>query len=305
MDRLHAIEVFIAVAAQGSFSGAARSMHMSPPAVTRAIAALEDRLGTPLLIRTTRSVTLTDAGTRFLGDAQQIVDDLAAAENAALGLHASPQGLVRITAPALFGRIYIAPLLGPFLAAHPRLEIETLFVDRVVNLMDEGLDIAIRIGPLPDSSLSAIKVGAVCPVVVAAPSYWQAHDRPTHPKQLQDHSIVQPDAFTPTGRWAFKQADGAPLTVTVPTRLKVNSNDAVIEIIKSGHGVSRLLTYQVAGCINDGSLEPVLNDFAPASQPIHIMHREGRAASSKVRSLVDYLTNALRADMSLHQTMDS
>ncbi len=303
MDHLQTIEVFIAVADHGSFAGAARRLNLSPPAVTRAISALEDRLGTPLFIRTTRTVTLTDAGARFLGDARQIVEDLAAAENAALGLHGAPQGVVRITAPALFGRIYVAPLLGPFLADHPRVEIETLFVDRVTNLMDEGLDISIRIGPLPDSSLTAIKVGEVCPIVVAAPDYWRTNGKPTHPKQLKDHSIIQPDAFAPTGRWLFKDETGAPLTVTVPSRLKVNANDAVIEIVKSGYGVSRLLTYQVAGCINDGSLEPALENFAPASRPIHIVHREGRAASSKIRSLVDYLADRLRNDISLHPPM--
>lgn len=300
MDHLQTIDVFIAVADQGSFAAAARALVMSPPAVTRAISALEDRLGTRLFIRTTRSVTLTDAGARFLGDARQIVADLAAAEQAALGQHEAPQGRVRITAPALFGRIYVAPLLGTCLTRYPRLSIDTLFVDRVVNLMDEGLDIAVRIGPLPDSSLTATKVGEVRHITFAAPSYWQRAGRPTHPKQLADHTIIQPGAVTPGGRWAFHSPEGQSVTVPVPSRLMVNTNDAVIELAKTGYGASRLLSYQIAGCLQDGSLEAVLEDFAPPPRPIHILHREGRDVSSKVRSVVDHLVDALRADPCLN-----
>jgi DNA-binding transcriptional LysR family regulator len=175
VDRLEAMQAFIAVADEGGFARAGRRLSLSPPAVTRAIGALEQRLGAPLFHRTTRRVRLTEAGTRFLADCRRILAELDAAEAAAAGEHAELRGQIGITASVLFGRMHIAPLLFDFLAQHPRLTARTLFVDRIVDLIDEGLDVAVRIAQLPDSALHAVPVGAVRRVVCASPAFLAAH----------------------------------------------------------------------------------------------------------------------------------
>ena len=203
------MEVFAAVAEKGSFAQAARSLRLSPPAVTRAIAALEDRLGARLLQRTTRSVRLTEAGIRFLADAQRILHDIEEAEDTAAGAHAVPRGVLHVTAPVLFGRMYVAPVLRDFLDVHPTVTADTLFVDRIVNIAEEGLDVAIRIGALPNSSLTAIRVGSVRRVVFGAPSYFAGHGTPLHPGELAGHRLVSSDNGAPVVEWRFVEGGAA------------------------------------------------------------------------------------------------
>lgn len=295
MDRLQSIEVFAAVAEHGGFSAAARSLAMSPPAVTRSIAALEDHLGVRLLHRTTRSVRLTEAGTRFLEHGQRLLAELRVAEEAAIGAHGTPRGGIRVTAPMLFGRLYVTPILGAFLDHYPEMSCQTLFLDRSVNLMDEGLDVAVRIGELPDSSLTAIRVGSVRWVTFAAPAYLEANGAPSHPRDLRDHRLIQSVSVSGAREWAFAEA-GRTFQVKIDPRMRMNTNDAVVALATRGWGISRLLSYQIAPDIARGRLRAVLEEFELPAIPIHVVHQEGRMTSPKVRACVDFLVDRLRAE---------
>lgn len=298
MDRFHSIQVFVKVADSHGFAAAARELNMSPPAVTRAISALEDHLGTRLFVRTTRSVRLTESGQRFLEDGRRILLDLEEAEEAAIGTHAAPRGELRITAPALFGRMFVTPILGEFLDRYPQVSATTLYLDRIVNLMDEGLDIAIRIGNLPDSSLIAVRCGTVRMVTFASPDYIEKHGLPQHPEDLAGHKLIQPMALAASGEWTFLE-DGKPYSVRIDPRVKMNTNDAVIEMALNGWGISRLLSYQVAPLIADGRLENILQIYELPPMPIHVVHQEGRMVSAKIRAFVDFMAERLRTDASL------
>lgn len=299
MDRFQALQVFLKVAHHQGFAAAARELNLSPPAVTRAIAALEQHMGTRLLVRTTRSVRLTESGSRFLPDAERILTALAEAEAAAVGSHAAPTGTLRVTAPVLFGRLFVTPLLGQFLDAYPALTAQTLFVDRVVNLMDEGLDVAIRIGPLPDSSVTAIRVGEVRRVMFAAPKYLKKAGTPNRLEDLDGHRIIHALTMGGSEEWPFRDRE-SPVSRRVSPRLQMNTNDAVIDLALSGWGLSRLLSYQVAGHVAAGKLKIVLADFEPAAIPIHVLHQEGRFVSAKVRAFVDFIVERLRSDPALN-----
>ena len=294
MDRLHMMEVFAAVAEAGSFAKAARSLRLSPPAITRAVTALEERLGTRLFLRTTRSVRLTEAGGRFLADAQRILHEIGEAEEAAAGAHANPRGLLTVTAPVLFGRIYVAPILRGYLDLYPAVSAHALFVDRVVNMADEGVDVAIRIGDLPDSSLTAVRVGFVRRVVFGAPAYFAEHGTPSHPRDLAGHRIVTTETGA-AGAVDWRFADSA-ITVRLKSRLSVTTLDTAIETALSGWALARALSYQVAPHVADGTLQIVLRDFEPKPLPIHVVHQEGRRASAKLRSFVDFAVARLRSD---------
>lgn len=299
MDRFRSIRVFVEVAERGGFAAAARRLAMSPPAVTRAVSALEERIGTRLMHRTTRSVRLTEAGVRFLEDSQRILADLEAAEEAAVGSHGTPRGELRITAPVLFGQLYVTPILGDFLDAYPELTCQTLFLDRSVSLIDEGLDVAVRIGALPDSSLTAIRVGTVRWITVAAPDYQEARGEPGHPNDLAGHRLIQNIAITGTREWSFVE-NGRPLVVKIEPRVRMNTNDAVVALARRGWGIARLLSYQVARDVEFGHLRVVLGEFEPPTVPIHVMHQEGRMTSPKVRACVDFMVDRLRADPAIN-----
>lgn len=297
MDRLHMMEVFTAVADRSSFAKAARDLRLSPAAVTRAVTALEDRLGTRLLLRTTRSVRLTEAGARFLADTQRILQDIGEAEEAAAGAHAAPRGILNVTAPVIFGRIYVAPLLRDWLDLHPAVAAHALFVDRVVSMTEEGVDVAIRIGELPDSSLTAIKVGFVRRVVFGSPAYFARHGIPRHPDDLAGHRIVSVDnGALKSVDWRF--ADGR-ITARVPSRFSVTMLDTAIDTALSGWALARTLSYQVAPHVAAGALQIVLREFEPQPLPIHVVHQEGRRASAKLRSFVDFAVGRLRATLAI------
>jgi DNA-binding transcriptional LysR family regulator len=296
MDKFRAIQVFITVADNRGFAAAARSLNMSPPAVTRAVSMLEEDLGTPLFVRTTRSVRLTENGQRFLADARRILLDLEEAQDAAVGTHAAPRGELHVTAPVLFGRMYVTPLLGDFLDLNPQLSARTLFVDRIVNLVDEGQDVAIRIGALPDSSLVAVRCGTVRQMMVASPDYIASHGLPSLPEGLANHQIIQATGTNPGSDWKF-QHNGKPISVRLVPRVRMNTNDAAIELALRGGGVSRLLSYQVAPYLADGRLQVVLEAFEMPPQPIHVVHQEGRLVSAKVRAFVDFMVQHLRENI--------
>lgn len=298
MDRFRLMTVFVAVAEAESFAAAARRLRMSPPAVTRAVAELEKRLGVRLLTRSTRRVRTTDAGARYLQDARRILLELDEADEAAAGINATPRGHLAVTAPVLFGKIFVMPVITAYHAAFKETTVSALFVDRVVNLVDEGLDVGIRIGLLPDSSLRAIRVGQVRRVVCAAPAYLQAHGRPQVPADLAQHALVAATSVTAGAEWTFaKGRDKA--GVRLSPRILVNTNDGALEAAKGGFGLTRLLSYQVAGELAAGTLQAVLTDFEDASLPVHVIHRESHQGSAKVRSFVDLAVQRLKADAAL------
>lgn len=293
MDRWQAMQIFMKVAETGGFAKAARRLHLSPPAVTRAIASLEVAIGARLLTRTTRLVKLTEVGARYFEDCRRILADLADAEAAAGGSYARPTGSLVVTAPVLFGRIYVLPVLTTYLTQHPSVDGRALFLDRVVNILDEGVDVAVRIGPLPDSGLTAIRCGTVRRVVCASPAYVAAYGTPRTPAELAQHRIVATTHSGPS-EWRF----GADLKtmVAVKPRLACNVNEAAIAAATEGWGLTRVLSYQVATALRDGSLEVVLAEFEPDPLPIHVVHVEGRGASAKVRSFVDFAVERLRSN---------
>lgn len=298
MDRLHLMSVFVAVAEKEGFAAGARRLNMSPPAVTRAVAALEERLGVKLFNRTTRYVRTTEAGQRYLEDARRILADVDAADEAATGVNAEPRGQLTVTAPVLFGRMYVMPGIVEYLQRYPRTEVSALFLDRIVNLLEEGVDVGVRIGELPDSSMRALRVGSVRVVLCASPQYLQNHGVPQQPPDLLEHSIVASSAGGNAFDWRFETSSGS-RALRIQPRLTVTTNDAAIEAALQGFGITRLLSYQVAPQLATGELKSVLKEYESRPRPIHIVHREGRHASAKVRTFVDLMAERLRADRAL------
>jgi DNA-binding transcriptional LysR family regulator len=299
MDQLQTMKVFVAVAEEQGFAPAARRLGMSPPAVTRAVAALEKRLGVKLLNRTTRYVRATEAGLRYLEDVRRILGEIEVADEAATGINAEPRGHLAITAPVLFGRMHVMPVIVDYLRRYPETTVSAVFLDRVVNLLEEGLDVGVRIGELPDTSMRALRVGSVRMVMVASPGYLEHNGRPGVPSDLLRHSIIASSAGSNFINWRFESVTGNQ-TLRIKPRLTVTNNDAAIEATREGFGITRLLSYQVAPHIADEELQPILEDYEPAPLPIHIVHREDRYASSRVRSLIDLIAERLGADKFLN-----
>ena len=299
MSRFHHMAVYVAVAEEESFAGGARRLGMSPPAVTRAIAALEARLGVKLLTRTTRFVRATDAGLRYLEHARRLIAEADEADEAAAGVHAEPRGQLAVTAPVLFGRMFVMPGVVDYLRRFPAVVVSAVFLDRVVNLLEEGMDVGIRIGELPDSSMRAINVGHVRRVVCASPAYFKAHGVPRAPADLARHVVVAASPVSPSVEWKFVSGKQA-LSVKVNPRLTVTNNEAAIVAAVQGFGVTRLLSYQVAPYLAARQLKVVMSEYEPPRLPIHVLHGEGRQASAKVRTFVDLLVERLRADKALN-----
>ena len=271
---------------------------MSPPAVSRAVAALEDLVGARLLTRTTRSVRATEVGARYVEDCREILAAVEEAEAAASGSFAKPSGSLTVTASVMFGQIYIVPIMTDFLNAHPQVTGRLVFLDRVTNLVDEGIDVAIRIGHLPDSSYSAVKVGSVRRVVCGSPEYFKAAGVPASPSDLADHRIIAATSAWTSSDWKFGKDEKQ--VVRVSPSLFCNSNPAAIDATRSGWGLTRVLSYQVAPDLVDGTLQTVLEEYEEEALPIHVVHPEGRNASAKVRAFVDFAAERLRSNSYLN-----
>lgn len=292
MDRWQAMRIFVKVAETGSFAEAARHTRMSAPAVTRAVASLEELIGARLFVRTTRSVKMTEAGARYVEDCRQILADIAAAEAAAGGSYATPAGTLAVTASALFGQMHVLPILTEFLNTYPTMRARTLFIDRPVNIVEEGIDVAVRIGHLPDSGFTAIRVGTVRRVICGAPAYFERHGVPTTPADLKNHRIAASTSAWASPEWRF----AGDQRVTVDLVLQCNTNEAAITTAKDGWGLTRVLHYQIGPALREGSLRIVLDDHEEPPLPIHILHPEGRHAPAKVRAFVDLAAARLRAN---------
>jgi len=289
------MRVFVEVADASSFSGASRKLGLSAPAVTRAIGRLESSLEVRLFDRTTRHVRLTDAGARFFDDARRILEEVEQAEAMAAGSYAEPKGVLSVTAPVLFGQMHIAPILTDYLQQNPAVTVRALFFDRISNLLEEGLDVAIRIGPLKDSSLYAVCVGHVQRVVCASPEYLNAHGTPGHPSELADHSIILASTVEPTTSWKFATPSGSE-SVRISPRLYCSQNGTAISAALQGFGITRLMSYQVGEELQSGSLTRILRDFEMAPLPVNIVYFGGRKASAKIRSFIDLAVERLRAN---------
>lgn len=293
MDQIHLMRVFVAVGEQESFAAAARQLGLSPAAVTRAVCALEAELGVRLLLRTTRNVRLTEAGQRYLDDSRDILTRITAANEVAADMNAAPKGRLSVTASTLYGKSFVMPSLVEFLKRYPEVEVSAHFLDRTVNLVDEGIDVAVRIGHLPDSSLRALRVGQVRRVLCAAPEYLARNGVPQHPADLLRHTIIAAAGVSPSVEWRFGSEDN-PITVRLKPCLTVSS-DAAIDAVLSGLGICRLLCCQVADEVAEGRLKVVLPDYEEAPWPVHIVHRESNLGSSRVRHFIDLLAASLRA----------
>jgi DNA-binding transcriptional LysR family regulator len=295
MDRFETFATFAAVADAGGFAAGARRVGRSAAAVTRAIAALEAELGTQLFRRTTRVVNLTDAGARFLSDVKRILADVEESSAAAAGAHRDLRGSLVVTAPVKFGELHVTPVLLDFLRAHVEVRARALLVDRVVDMLEEGVDVAVRIAHLRDSSLRAVRVGEVRRVLCASPAYLDQHGRPRKPADLRRHAVIAVADGAPPREWSFPR-DGRSQRVAIEPRLVTNGTETALSAAIVGLGITRALSYQVAEHVRHGRLVAILREHEPSPIPIHVVHASGASASARVRAFVDFAVERLRKD---------
>jgi DNA-binding transcriptional LysR family regulator len=289
MDRIDAMQAFVAVADLHGFAPAARKLGLSPSGVTRLIAALEDRLGARLLQRTTRSVTLTDVGARYLERIRRILADVEEAEGAAEGERTRPSGRLVVSAPIGFGRLHVSPVVSAYLMRYPEVLGELRLSDRMINLVEDGVDLAVRIGHLADSTLVARHVGEMRRIVVASHGYLRERGEPKTPEAIASHQTIQFGAIIASPEWHFVQ-DGREVRVACTPRFTTNSADAAVQYAEQGGGLTRVLAYQAAEAIKAGRLRIVLEKFEPPPLPIHIVYPTSRLLSAKVRTFIDLVT---------------
>ncbi|WP_284449863.1 LysR family transcriptional regulator [Spongiibacter tropicus] len=289
MDKLEAMRVFATVVEEGSFVDASRMLDLSAPAVTRSVARLEAALGIPLFHRSTRHVRLTDAGQRYYSHAKAILESVEEADAAVTGSYLAPSGRLAVTAPVLFGQKYVTPIIQDYLAEYDKVSVNAVFLDRVTNLLEDNLDVAVRIGHLADSSLFATHVGDICRVVCASPTYLERRGIPDTPEALVNHDIIQSTAAEPLSSWSFGKRK-----VKLSPRVQYNQNAGAIQAALMGGGITRLMSYQVAEELANGSLVRLLSEFEPPSMPVSIVYLEGRKANAKIRAFVDLAVESLR-----------
>ena len=286
MDRIDAMQAFLAVADLEGFAPAARKLKLSPSAVTRLIASLEEHLGARLLQRTTRSVALTDAGARYLARVRRILADVEEAEASIKAERTRPSGRLVVSAPIVFGRLHVSPVMSEYLKRYPEVSGELRLTDRVVNLVEDGVDLGVRIGHLADSSLVARHVGEMRRIVVASPGYLKAHGEPKTPEAIESHQTIQFGATMASPDLRFVR-DGKEIRIAPDPRLMTNSADAAIQYAVAGGGLTRVLAYQAADAIKRGRLKVVLAKFEQPPFPIHVVYPTSRLLSAKVRAFID------------------
>ena len=289
MDRIDAMQAFVAVADLQGFAPAARKLALSPSAVTRLIAGLEDRLGARLLQRTTRKVALTDAGARYLERARRILADLEEAEDSVESERTRPGGRLVVSAPIGFGRLHVSPVVSAYLKRFPEVGADLRLSDRMINLVEDGVDLAVRIGHLPDSSLVARHIGEMRRIVVASTGYLKARGEPKRPEEIAAHDTIQFGAMTASPDWRFVE-DGREVRISPVPRFSSNSADAAIQYAEQDGGLTRVLFYQAAASLKAGRLKVVLEKLEQPPLPIHIVYPTSRLLSAKVRTFVDLVT---------------
>ena len=296
MDRLAAMAVFVEAVDQGSLSAAGRRLGLPLATVSRRLSELESHIGTRLLVRSTRQLALTDAGQAYLGACRRILEEVSEAERAAAGEYVAPRGELVITAPMVFGHMHVLPLIGGFLRQYPDVDVRLVLGDRPLNLLDEHVDLAVRIGALPDSSLVAVRVGEVRRVVCASPGYLAERGVPERPGDLAGHDGITFDGLRSPLPWVFR-VDRTEVAIPIRSRLTVNTANAAIDAAVDGLGVTRVLSYQIADELRSGVLLAVLRKYEPAAWPVQLVYaRQGRLPV-KLRAFIDAIAPALRDRM--------
>ena len=292
MDRLLTLEMFVAVATEGGFAAAARKLGSSPPAVTRGIAALEARLGTLLFHRSTRAVALTDAGAAFLEQARRILADLRGAERELLGAATEPRGQLYVTAPVMFGRLHVLPVVADLMTEHRDLAVRMMLIDRNVRIVEEGIDVAVRIGALADSGLKAVRIGEVRQMLVASPAYLARRGAPRTIADLAGHELIGTMGPRATGEW---QLASSRWRLAPRPRLVLNTVDSALAAAEAGLGIANLLSYQIADALGVGRLIALLTDEQPPALPVHLLFEPSRAGLPAVRAFIAAMKPRMRA----------
>ena len=295
MDRLDAMSVLVSVVETGSFSAASRKLGAPLPTVSRKVSELEAHLSTRLLIRSTRKLTLTDAGAAYVAASKRILEQVGDAERAASGEYSSPRGDLVVAAPIVFGRLHVLPAVNEFLANYPDIDVRLLLSDRNVHLIDDHVDLAVRIGALADSSMVAVRVGSVRRVVCASPTFLAGHGTPKAPEDLSALACVTFDALTSSTAWNFTTADSrTERAVALRSRLSVNTAEAAVDAAISGVGVTRVLSYQAANAVAEGKLRIVLAKYESEPLPINIVHIGQSLLPLKTRAFLDFVAPRIR-----------
>jgi DNA-binding transcriptional LysR family regulator len=296
MDRFESMAVLVAAVEAGSLSAAARRLGTPLATISRKVAELEAHLNTRLLNRTNRRLTLTDAGESYVAASRRILEDVGEAERAARGEYSAPKGDLVITAPVIFGRLRVLPMVVEFLRAYPDIDIRMMLADRVVNLVEDQVDLAVRIGELPDSSLVATRIGSIRRVVCGSPAYFAERGLPKRPDDLAAHSCITQEGFMSARAWTFAKGKSA-LSIPIHSRLLVNTAEAAIDAAIAGIGITRVLSYQVASAVQSGALVLVLREFESAPLPVSLVHAGGRLLPLKVRTFLDFAAPKLKVGL--------
>ena len=294
MDRFEAMSAFVAVAEAGSFSAASRKLGTPLATLSRKVSELEEQLKVRLLSRSTRQLALTDSGQEYLTVCKRLLDELHDVERQLSGEYRAPKGELVVSAPIVFGRLYVMPIVVAFLRAYPDVQVDLRLADSVTNLLEDHIDVAVRIGDLPDSAIMAVRAGDIRHVVCASPAYIAAHGAPAHPSALVDHDCISCTALQAPHEWTFKHGNQIE-RYKVRARLVVTTAEAAADAAIAGAGVTRLLCYQVARAIGDGRLALLMRDQEPNPAPIHLVYPSGRLVPQKLRAFLDFALPRLKA----------
>ena len=296
MDRLDAMSVLLAVVENGSLSAASRALHSPLPTVSRKISELEAQLGVRLIVRTSRRILLTEAGEGYVSAAREILGRVEEAERRASGEYLSPRGDLTMTAPIVFGRLHVLPVITDFLKAFPDINIRLTMSDRTVSLVDEHIDVALRISELSESNLVATKLGSIRRTVYASPDYLRRNPLPLHPRDLIAHACVAFEGILSSQAWGFRE-NGQDISTPIHPRLSVNTAEAAVDAAVAGVGVTRVMSYQAKQAVENGHLVPLLEEFEQAAAPVHLVHLSQGLLPLKLRAFLDYATPRLRAKL--------
>ena len=292
MDRFEAMRTLIAAVDGGSLSAASRALGMPLPTVSRRVSDLEAHLGAQLLLRTSRKLILTEAGEAFVAVARRLLDDLSEAERAASGEYRAPRGELLVTAPIMFGKLHVVPVVHAFLAAYPDVTVRLVLSDQVIDLVEAHVDVAVRIGRLPDSDLIARGVGQVRWMTCASPDYLARRGHPVTPEDLTGHDCIAFEGLQTYRQWPFGSGPAA-RSIAIRPRFSVNTADAAVDAAAAGLGVARIMSYQAASAIEDGRILPLLRDVAPDPIPVSMVHQAQRAQPLKRRAFLDFVVPRL------------
>ncbi|GAB2179477.1 LysR family transcriptional regulator [Dongia sp. agr-C8] len=293
MDRFESISAFVAVVEAGGFSAAARKLGMPLATVSRKVSELEDFLKASLINRSTRKITLTQSGQVFYESGRRLLEDLGEAERAASGEYRAPRGELVVTAPIVFGRLHVVPVVVEFLRQYPEVDVRLLLDDQIVNLGEDQVDLAVRISPLPDSSMMAARIATIRPVICASPAYLSTHGTPRHPEELAGHDCIMRSRLPAPDAWPFR-IDGATRMVPVRRRLVVTTAEASIEAALAGAGLTKVFCYQVAEAERQGRLVTILREFEPEPMPLSLVYAGGRVVPMKLRAFLDFAVPRLK-----------